>query len=399
MAGEGPGQGDVHEAGAEGAGWDAAAVRGPVTGPLLLTPGPLTTPAAVRAAMGRDWGSRDPAFVALSEGVRARLAALGGPGKVCVPLQGSGSFAVEAMLSTFCAGLNTTLVCINGAYGERALDMLRRMGRPGLALRAPETEAIEPAAVAQALADHPQITHVVVIYSETTAGVRNPLVEISAVVAEAGRALLVDAMSAFGVLPLDGLTYQALAASSNKGLEGPPGLAFVLADPIALSKAEGRAGSLVLDLYGQWRRFEQDGQWRFTPPVQLVAALSAALDVYDAEGGLAGRGRRYAHNCATLCARMDALGFRRLVAPERQAPVIVTFAEPEVAEWDFWAVYNGLVDAGFAIYPGKLTAAPSFRVGCIGELDHRDLHAFVDALEGLLRARGVRLPLSERAPA
>ncbi len=397
----GAGRAREHAAGAgpDAVGWDAAAVRGPGAGPLLLTPGPLTTPAAVRAAMGRDWGSRDPAFVALSEGVRARLAALGGPGRVCVPLQGSGSFAVEAMLSTFCAGISTTLVCINGAYGERALDMLRRMGRPGLALRAPETEAIDPAAVAQALAQNPQITHVVVIYSETTAGVRNPLAAISAAVADAGRALLVDAMSAFGVLPLDGVEYQALAASSNKGLEGPPGLAFVLADPIALAKAEGRAGSLVLDLYGQWRRFEQDGQWRFTPPVQLVAALSAALDIYEAEGGLPARGRRYADNCATLCARMDALGFRRLVAPALQAPVIVTFAEPEAEGWDFWAVYNGLVDAGFAIYPGKLTAAPSFRVGCIGELDHRDLHAFVDALEGLLRARGLHLPLTERAPA
>lgn len=373
--------------------WDARACRGAQAGPLLLTPGPLTTPAAVRQAMARDWGSRDPQFVAMSEGVRARLAAMAGPDRVCVPLQGSGSFAVEAMLGTFCQGVSTTLVCINGAYGERALDMLRRMGRPGLALRAPETEPIDPAAVAAVLATHPDITHVVVIYSETTAGVCNPLAAISAAVEAAGRALLVDAMSAFGVLPLDGLRFDALAASSNKGLEGAPGLAFVLADPAALGRAAGRAPSLVLDLHGQWRRFEQDGQWRFTPPVQLVAALAAALDVFDAEGGQAGRGARYAANCARLCARMDALGFRRLVDPAHQAPVIVTFAEPDHPAWDFFAVYDALVDAGFAIYPGKLTAAPSFRVGCIGQLDLRDIDAFVDALAAILDARGLPLPL------
>ena len=104
----------------------------PLDEPLLLTPGPLTTSAEVKHAMLRDWGSRDPEFLALNARIRERLLALaGGVGThACVPLQGRGTFIVEAMLGTLVPRDGKLLVLVNGAYGQRMLQMARYHGTP-----------------------------------------------------------------------------------------------------------------------------------------------------------------------------------------------------------------------------------------------------------------------------
>ena len=153
--------------------------------PLLLTPGPLTTAPATRAAMDRDWGSRDPAFIALTAEMRQRLLAVanGAPGHVCVPLQGSGTFIVEAALGTLLKPTDRLLVCANGAYGERMLKICERIGRPAEALRFEEDQPVDPGSLGQLLMGSPQITHVAVVHCETTTGIMNPLAEIAAVCA------------------------------------------------------------------------------------------------------------------------------------------------------------------------------------------------------------------------
>ena len=141
-----------------------------------------------------------------------------------------------------------------------------------------------------------------VVHCETTTGIRNPLEDIAAVCAAAGRPLIVDAMSSFGILPIDLQTLPALAvlASSNKGLEGAPGLGFALIDEAALRSAKGNSPSLAFDLHEQWAGLEANGQWRFTPPVQVVAALVEALRALEREGGQAGRLLRYQENLRVL---------------------------------------------------------------------------------------------------
>ncbi len=344
----------------------------PVT--LLLTPGPLTTTARTRAAMGRDWGSRDAAFVALSEGVRARLAAIAGVSEshVAVPVQGSGTFAVEAAVGSLVPRDGRLLVLVNGAYGRRIATVATRLGRAVETIEAEEDEAIDPAAVAARLA-RPGITDVAVVHCETTSGLLNPLPAIAAVVKAAGARLMVDAMSSFGVIPIDGRAtrFASLMASSNKGLEGVPGLGFVLAERGLLAGSAGVSNSLSLDLHDQWRGFEANGQWRFTPPVQVVAALAEALDQLAEEGGVAARNARYCANRNALVAGMRRLGFTPYLAEAVQAPVIVTFREPQ--GFDFAGFYEFLQARGIVIYPGKLTRAASFRIGCIGAVDTTDI--------------------------
>ena len=257
---------------------------------LLLTPGPLTTSDATRAALDRDWGSRDGAFIALSEGIRARLAALAGVTgtHVAVPIQGSGSFAVEAAIGSLVPRGGKLLVLVNGSYGRRIATMARRLGRLGGVLEVAEDQVIDPVAVAAALTEDPALSDVALVHCETTSGLLNPLGPIAAAVRAAGRRLIVDAMSSFGAVPIDGAItpFTALVGSANKGLEGVPGLGYIIAEIAHLARCEGNSVSLSLDVWEQWRGFETTRQWRFTPPVQVVAALSAALDQLEAEGEL-----------------------------------------------------------------------------------------------------------------
>ena len=361
--------------------------------PLLLTPGPLTTSAEVKHAMLRDWGSRDPEFIALNARVRERLLALaGGAGThVCVPLQGSGTFIVEAMLGTLVPRDGKLLVLANGAYGQRMLTIARYHGTPVEALHTAEDQPNDVAALDRALERDRSISHVAAVYCETTSGIQNPIEALAEVTARHGRLLLIDAMSAFGALPLDArlVPFEALAASANKCLEGVPGVGFAIVRADALAQTQGRAPSLALDLYDQWASMERNGQWRFTPPTHVLAALDRALLEHEEEGGIAGRGARYRENCRILVEGMRALGFEPLLPEHLQAPIIVTFRMPQDPRFEFAAFYDRLRARGYAIYPGKLTVAPSFRIGCIGRLGLAEMKGALDAIGATLREMGV----------
>ena len=343
---------------------------------LLLTPGPLTTTEATRAALGRDWGSRDPAFIALTGRLRRRLRALvhGADTHETVLIAGSGTFAVEAAVGTLVPRDGKLLVLANGAYGQRIGAIARQIGRRVVVETWPETEPVDAGRVRAILRADSGITDVALVHCETTTGLLNPLEAVAAAVAAQGRRLLIDAMSSFGALPIDlrEIGASAVIASSNKCLEGVPGIGMVIAERTHLAACAGQSHSLGLDLHAQWAGFERDGQWRFTPPVQVAAALDAALDQLDAEGGPAARLARYRRNHATLIQAMQALGYTATLRAELQAPIIVTFDEP-AWDFDFTRFYDALLAEGIVIYPGKLAEVPSFRIGCIGAIDERDI--------------------------
>ena len=364
-----------------------------MTDPILLTPGPLTTSATVKQAMLRDWGSRDSAFIAMNKAIRERLPALAGASDthVCVPVQGSGTFAVEATIGTLLPRDGKLLVLVNGAYGRRMVKIAQVMGRAVDALEWPEDRPVDPAALDRRLAQDPAITHVAVVQCETTSGILNPVEAIADTAARHGRHLLIDAMSAFGALPLDAraVPFTALMASSNKCLEGAPGMGFALIRRDALAASAGNAHSLSLDLHDQQQGFEQNAQWRFTPPTHVIAAFAQALDEHAAEGGVAGRGARYADNHRRLVDGMEAMGFSCLLPRALQAPIIVTFHMPADPAFVFAEFYDRLRDTGYAIYPGKLTVADSFRIGCIGRIGAREIDGALAAIRAALDEMGV----------
>ena len=361
--------------------------------PWLLTPGPLTTSLTVKQAMLHDWGSRDQTFIAINRRLRERLVELaGGEGThVCVPMQGSGTFAVEAMLGSFLPATGKLLILVNGAYGKRMVRICDYYRRAHAVLEWAEDRPVEPAAVEGALAADPAITHVAVVHCETTSGVLNPIAEVASVVARAGRRLLIDSMSAFGALAVDAreIPFDALAASSNNCLEGVPGMGFVICRSEALTAAKGNAPSLSLDLFDQWQALEKTGQWRFTPPIHCIVAFDQALKEHEAEGGVAGRGQRYRNNCRILVEGMRRLGFETLLPDRLQAPIIVTFHMPADPRFVFETFYDKLRERGFVIYPGKLTVADSFRIGCIGRLGEAEMKGALRAVAEVMGEMGV----------
>lgn len=376
--------------------------------PYLLTPGPLTTSYAVKEAMLRDWGSWDEDFRAMTRELRTSLLSLLGDGSAdfdCVPMQGSGSFSVEAMLASFIPRDGKALVLANGAYGMRSAQTLEYLGRAHVVLDKGDYLPPRGDEVAQILADDPDITHVVAIHCETSSGILNPVEEISEATYAAGRKLLIDSMSAFGAIELKvaDICYEAMVSSANKCIEGVPGFGFIIARKSELEAAKGNSHSLSLDVHAQWAHMNKTGQWRFTPPTHVVAAFLVALRAHKDEGGVAGRGARYTRNRDVMVDGMRELGFETLLKDRWLSPIIVTFFCPDDAKFVFDRFYELMKDKGFIIYPGKLTVVDSFRVGCIGQMDEHVMRQVVAAAKETLDEMGVTsaappaIALQERA--
>ncbi len=353
---------------------------------LLFTPGPLTTSDTVKAAMLRDAGSRDADFLAIVREIRERLLAIGGAepggGYDCVLMQGSGTFAIESVISSAIPSGGRLLVLVNGAYGRRVAQMARIHAIDVETLETPENCRITPEAVAERLATSPGMTHVAVIHCETTSGILNPIDEIGEVVARAGAAYFVDAMSSFGAIPIDleAAHIDFLVSSANKCIEGAPGFAFVIARRGPLEASKGRARTLSLDLHAQWAGLEKDGQFRFTPPTHVLLAFHQALLELEAEGGVAGRAARYRRNHKILTKGMSEMGFEAYLPEEDQSYIITTYKYPGNPEFRFEQFYSQLSDAGCLIYPGKLSEEPCFRIGTLGRLEEKDIHHLLEAI-------------------
>ncbi|RDK09664.1 2-aminoethylphosphonate--pyruvate transaminase [Cupriavidus lacunae] len=371
--------------------------------PILLTPGPLTTSLATKQAMLRDWGSWDAAFNTITRSLCDDLVRIvhGEGTHVCVPMQGSGTFSVEAAIANVVPRDGKVLVPQNGAYCQRILKICKVLGRASVELPIPEDQPATAALIEEAIRRDPSITHVAQVHCETGAGVLNPLQDIAALCQRLGKGLIVDAMSSFGAIEIDARTmpFDALVAATGKCIEGVPGMGFVLVKKDVLEASQGNSHSLALDLYDQYVYMQKTTQWRFTPPTHVVAAFRTALDQFLEEGGQPVRGARYRKNCDTLVQGMATLGFRAFLPAAVQAPIIVTFHAPADARYDFKTFYARVRERGYILYPGKLTQMETFRVGCIGAIDHNEMRNVVTAIGEVLREMGIEMqvPLAEAA--
>ena len=362
--------------------------------PILLTPGPLTTSLETKQAMLRDWGSWDASFNAITGSICKDVVEVvnGAQSHVCVPLQGSGTFSVEAALGNLVPRNGKVLVPNNGAYCARIAKILKYLGREHSVIDIAEDKQATASMIEGALKMDPAITHVAQVHCETGTGILNPLAEIAAVCARHGKGLIVDAMSSFGAVEIDVAKYpiDAVIAASGKCIEGAPGMGFVIARKAVLERCQGNSHSLAMDLYDQWTYMQKTTQWRFTPPTHVVAAFRCALDQFKAEGGTMARGARYRANCDTLIEGMSALGLRPFLPRAVQAPVIVTFHAPADPAYAFKPFYDKVKSRGYILYPGKLTQVETFRVGCIGAIDANEMRNVVSAVAETLKEMGVQ---------
>lgn len=352
----------------------------------LFTPGPLTTSATVKQAMLRDLGSRDSAFIGIVRDIRRRLLAAGGvadAGYEAIPMQGSGTFSVEAVLSSLVAPGGKVLIVINGAYGQRIRKICEVLKIEHIVLEYPEDSLPDLDEIGHTLRHHVGvITDLAIVHCETTTGIMNPVAEVGAIAKAAGVRYFVDAMSSFGAVPLDlaGAHIDCLVSSANKCIEGVPGFGFTLARRDLLLAARGWARSLSLDLPAQWEGLESNGQFRFTPPTHALLAFHQALLELEAEGGVPARAARYARNHAVILEGMEALGYEAYLPRALQGHIITSFRFPADPGWSFETFYAKLNGRGHVIYPGKAGNADCFRIGNIGRLFESDMRDLLAAI-------------------
>ncbi|MCL2816187.1 MAG: 2-aminoethylphosphonate--pyruvate transaminase, partial [Oscillospiraceae bacterium] len=349
---------------------------------LLLTPGPLTTRHSVKQAMLTDHCTWDDEYKEITTSVINDITKISANDDYAtVLLQGSGTYAVESMINCLCRKKDKILFLVNGKYGRRMLTIAENSQRNYEYFSFDITQPIDIEKVQKKLKKDEDIDIVAFVHCETTTGVINPLEKLTKLAKSYGKKVLVDAMSTFAAYDIDmpGLDIDALAASSNKCLEGLPGLSFVIVKKNLLEKSEGRSYSHSLDLYDQYQGlYENGGKFRFTSPTNILLALRQAIDEYNKEGGLLARRARYIENHKILVQELEILGIRSIVAPEHQSYIITTF---ELGDLDFSELYATLKSKGFIIYPGKMTSIPTFRLGNIGNVYPDDIIQLVQAIK------------------
>ena len=356
----------------------------------LFTPGPLTTSLSVKQAMLRDLGSRDVEFIDAVRELREELLRVAGvsqqAGYEAILMQGSGTFSVEAVIASAMPPEGKLLAVVNGSYGDRIVKIAQVYGIETVVQKYRENELPCVEAVDKALAEDPEIKMVVVVHCETTSGIINPIEAIGEVVSQHRRCYFVDSMSAFGAVFFDfeAAKIDFLVSSANKCIEGVPGFGFCICRREALTETRGWSRTLSLDLLAQWEGLEKNGQFRFTPPTHTILAFHQALRELDQEGGVSGRAARYEENYRTLLAGMRSLGFIEYVDPALQGYIITSFRYPEDPNFQFEKFYDLLNEAGFVIYPGKVSDADCFRIGNIGRIDKSDVEALLGAIKGTL---------------
>jgi 2-aminoethylphosphonate-pyruvate transaminase len=373
-------------------------MRGEETPYLLLTPGPLSTTRTVRSATLRELSTWDPDYNAICQLIRSRLVDIAVSDDRCRPdytsvlMQGSGTFAIESTLGSVIPSDGRILIAANGAYGVRMAAIAERLGISCAVLSHPETERIDLDRIDTALTADPSISHVGYVHCETTTGIVNDAASIGELIAAHGKCLIVDAMSSFGGMPFDMVTFGAhyAVSSANKCLQGVPGFAFVIAHRATLEQTEGCARSLSLDLRDQWRGLEEGhGKWRFTSPTHAVLGLDQALEELAVET-LPGRHQRYCENQQAIVRGMERLGFRTLLPADVQSPIITAFRYPSDERFSFQMFFDLLKDRGFMIYPGKVSELSTFRIGSIGNIFPSDIDRLMTEMAAVQEEMGFR---------
>ena len=365
---------------------------------LLLIPGPVTTDARVRAAAAQDYAPWDLDFRDILARVRRRITTIAGgrDGEhSALPLAGSGHFALEAAVRTFVTPGGRLLIPNTGQYAERLMRLASEAGREVVQMAVPANTQVDPDALKAALIADPKITHVGLVYSETSTGIVHDIPALAGIAGRVGRRVLIDAVSAFGAMPLD---LQAMpmvdcvTLTANKCLEGLPGLSMSIARVDRLLESAGRAGSWSLDLadlYAHTLRVG-DGSHRFTPAAQAIAALDAALDLFDAEGGQPARLARYTANMHVLHTGLTALGLKPCLPLRVQGPIVLNAHAPNLLGWDLQDFVDRLKARGVLISNFYNTEQPSFRVGCIGAIKPADMTVAVGVIGDVLISMGHR---------
>lgn len=369
----------------------AAEARVTIPRRILLNPGPATTTDTVKEALVvPDVCPREEEFLRVLERVCHGLARLAGESRelVTIPFAASGTGALEAVIGSVVPDDGGLLVLDNGDYGARLAEIATRLRVPVERVRFGWGEPLRMELVEAALSEATlPFTHLAVVHHETSTGMLNSLEPLAALCRRHGLSLVVDAMSTFGAVPVDGIGWDYLVSSANKCLQGMAGLSFVIARRDGVERARAsRPRGLYFDLVAQYDALRDTRQTPYTCPPQLVYAAERALAELERET-VAGRRRRYDASFARLLAGVRALGLEPLLADDAwQSRILLAVRAPREPWYRFEALAGAMLRAGITLYPGKRAVAETFRISVMGDLDEGDVEYVLGALDDSLAA-------------
>ena len=354
---------------------------------ILLNPGPATTTDSVKIAQViPDICPREQEFGDLMEWVSNELTSIVADDKeyTTILFGGSGTAVVESILTSVIPCEKKVIIVNNGAYGKRMCQIADRFDIDFIEFQSSPIEPINIQKLEETIQKNQNISYLAVIHNETTTGLLNNLDDLGNLAKKYNLELIVDAMSSYAAIPIDmkqqNIAY--LAASSNKNIQGMAGVGFVIAKKSSLENLKDiKPRSFYLSLYEQYTNFIKTHQMRFTPPVQTMYALKQAI-IEAKKEGIENRYKRYAKSWETLTDGLKKLELKRLVDDEYHSKIITSIFIPDGV--DFNDMHDFFYNRGFTIYPGKVAEFNTFRVANIGEIDYRDIEAFLEMLREYL---------------
>src|SRR5688572_24698133 len=355
---------------------------------ILLNPGPATTTDSVKQAMiVEDICPREKDFGQLLDSIKEDLVKVvhGGEDYIAALFTASGTGGLEAAITSAVPKGKKILVIDNGAYGARIANIASTYGIDVILYKVAYGDYPDVRQVEKLLAQNKDISHLAIVHHETTTGMLNPVQEVCDVAKKFGVEVIVDCMSSYAGIPIDIRKWDAgfLISSSNKCIQGMPGMVFVIFKKSLLSVIQNQKRSFYFDLYSQYMGFKKTGQMQYTPPVQVAYALRQAIEEYFSEGEM-GRWKRYQENWETLYDGLRQLGFQFLLQRKHESQILLAIVEPNHPGYNFDKMHDYLYERGFTIYPGKGAKEATFRLSILGDLNRKDIEAFLKELKGYL---------------
>jgi 2-aminoethylphosphonate-pyruvate transaminase len=345
---------------------------------ILLNPGPVNlTPRVRNALLTPDICHREPEFTELQEKIRHKLLDVYGLSTedyASVLITGSGTAAVESMITSLIPHDGKLLVLSNGVYGERIQKIAECYGIHTLVLSCEWGREFDTVEMKNILRKDGALSAVAVVHHETTTGRLNDLSAVGALCQRFGKALFVDAVSSFGAeeLQFDNWGITACAVSANKCLHSVPGASFVIVQRQYLHSIPLCSyRSVYLNLFNYYQN-QQQGSSPFTHAVQVFYALAEALAEFEEMGGWRTRKQSYEKLSRLIRQNASMLGIRQYLTDGLLASSLTAFFLPDNILYS--KLHDLLRQAGFVIYAGQgKIASKIFRIANMGALTENDI--------------------------
>jgi 2-aminoethylphosphonate aminotransferase len=360
---------------------------------ILLNPGPATTTDSVKLSqVVPDICPRETDFGCLMEYVSTELTRLAANPSLYTTILfgGSGTAAVESIISSV-LDKEALLIINNGAYGKRMCEIGEAYGLNYMEYLSPADDVIDLDALDKYIqTSEKRFSHLAIVHHETTTGLLNDIKAVGDICKRYRIDMIVDAMSSFAAIPIQmkEMNIRYLASSSNKNIQGMPGVAFVIAERSKLDSLKYlKPRNYYLNLYAQYKYFSDNQQMRFTPPVQTLYALKQAIDELKQETVMK-RYERYTESWKTLINGITRLGLTHMILEPYHSKIVTSIIEPDCEGYDFQSMHDYFYKNGIIIYPGKLDGRSTFRIANMGDITYKDIEMFLELLDRYLESLG-----------